>query len=52
MISTPALTYLGKLDWPTTVLMVGVQAVWAVGLLIIGRLAWRQAVKVVTIHGG
>jgi ABC-2 type transport system permease protein len=52
MISTPALTYLGKLDGPTTLLMVGVQAAWAVGLILLGRLAWRQAVKVVTIHGG
>jgi ABC-2 type transport system permease protein len=52
MISTPALIYLGKLDAPTTALMIGVQAVWAVGLIVAGRLAWSRAVRVVTIHGG
>jgi ABC-2 type transport system permease protein len=52
MISTPALIYLGKFDGPTTVVMLGVQVVWAVGLLLLGRLAFRQAVKAVTIHGG
>ncbi len=52
MISTPALVYLGKLDAPSTAVAIGVQIVWAVGLLILGRLAFRQAVKVVTIHGG
>jgi ABC-2 type transport system permease protein len=52
MISTPALVYLGKLDAPSTAVAIGVQVVWAVGLLFLGRLAFRQAVKVVTIHGG
>ena len=52
MISTPALIYLDKFDGPTTALMIGIQAAWAVGLLVLGRLAFRQAVKVVTIHGG
>jgi ABC-2 type transport system permease protein len=52
MISTPALTYLGKLDGPTTLFMIGVQAVWAIGLAITGRLLWRRAVRAVTINGG
>jgi ABC-2 type transport system permease protein len=52
MISTPALTYLGKMDAPTTALMLGVQAVWAIGLILLGRLAWRGAVRAVTINGG
>jgi ABC-2 type transport system permease protein len=52
MISTPALVYLGKFDGPTTALMMGVQALWAIGLIMIGRLAWSRAVRVVTIHGG
>jgi len=52
MISTPALTYLGKLDGPTTALMLAVQAGWALGLIVLGRLAWRRAVRVVTINGG
>ena len=52
MISTPALTYLGRLDAPTTALMIGLQAAWAIGLILLGRLAWRGAVKAVTINGG
>jgi ABC-2 type transport system permease protein len=52
MISTPALTYLGKLDGPTTALMLAVQAGWAIGLIVLGRLAWRRAQRVVTINGG
>lgn len=52
LISTPALTYLGKLDGPTTALMLVVQAGWAVGLMVLGRLAWRRAVRAVTINGG
>ena len=52
MISTPALTYLGMTDGPTTALMIGIQAVWAIGLIFMGRLAWRSAVKAVTINGG
>jgi ABC-2 type transport system permease protein len=52
LVSTPALTYLGKMDGPTTALMLGIQAVWAFGLLLFGRLLWRGAVKAVTINGG
>jgi len=52
MISTPALIYLGKLDAAGTALALLVQLVWAVGLILAGRLAWSRAVRVVTIHGG
>lgn len=52
MISTPALTYLGEMDAPTTTFMIVSQAVWAFGLLLFGRLLWRSAVKAVTINGG
>jgi ABC-2 type transport system permease protein len=52
MVSTPALTYLGMTDMPTTLLMIGIQAVWAVGLLLLGRLIWRGASRAVTINGG
>jgi ABC-2 type transport system permease protein len=52
MISTPALIYLGKLDGPTTAVMLLVQLVWAVGLILLGRMVWRRAVRVVTIQGG
>jgi ABC-2 type transport system permease protein len=52
MISTPALTYLGMMDLSTTLIMLGVQAAWAVGLILLGRLVWRSASKAVTINGG
>jgi len=52
MVSTPALVYLGMMDGPTTALMLGVQAFWAIGLILLGRLVWRSAQRVVTINGG
>jgi ABC-type uncharacterized transport system permease subunit len=32
--------------------MLGVQAFWAIGLILLGRLVWRSAQRVVTINGG
>jgi ABC-2 type transport system permease protein len=53
LVSTPALTYLGnKMSASTTILMIGVQAVWVLALLLLGRAMWRGAIKAVTIHGG
>jgi ABC-2 type transport system permease protein len=52
MVSTPALVYLGMMDGPTTALMLGVQAFWAIGLILLGRLVWRSAQRAVTINGG
>jgi ABC-2 type transport system permease protein len=52
LISTPALTYLGLMDGPTTALMIITQLAWAVALLLVGRVLWRSAVKAVTINGG
>ncbi len=52
LISTPALTYLGKLDVATNLVLIGIQAAWAVGLILLGRLAWHSASRVVTINGG
>jgi hypothetical protein len=40
------------MDMPTTILMIGMQALWAVGLILLGRLVWRSASKAVTINGG
>jgi ABC-type uncharacterized transport system permease subunit len=40
------------MDAPTTALMLGVQAFWAIGLILLGRLVWRGAQRVVTINGG
>jgi ABC-2 type transport system permease protein len=52
LISTPALTYLGKMDGITTATMLAIQAGWAIGLLMLGRLTWRRASRAVTINGG
>jgi ABC-2 type transport system permease protein len=52
LVSTPAITYLGMMDMPTTAVLIATQAAWAVGLLLLGRLAWRGASRAVTIHGG
>ena len=52
LISTPALTYLGKMDVPTNSILIAIQAAWAVGLLMLGRLTWRRASRAVTINGG
>jgi len=51
-VSTPALIYLGKVDGTAMLAMVAVQAAWAVGLIVLGRLIFRRAVRAVTIHGG
>jgi ABC-2 type transport system permease protein len=52
LVSTPALTYLGQIDGSSTALLIGVQAFWAVALLLLGRAIWGRAVTAVTIHGG
>jgi ABC-2 type transport system permease protein len=52
LVSTPALTYLGRMDGPTTAVMIAIQAGWAAVLILFGRLLWRSAVKAVTINGG
>jgi ABC-2 type transport system permease protein len=48
IVSTPALVYLGRAG----VTAILVQAAWGLGLLLVGRLAWRGAVKQLTVHGG
>lgn len=50
--STPALIYLGRASGPAAVGLIAAQAAWAVGLIVAGRLAWRGAVRQLTVHGG
>jgi ABC-2 type transport system permease protein len=52
LVSTPALTYLGKGTASAALPMIGIQAIWAVALLLVGRRIWGSAVKAVTVHGG
>jgi ABC-2 type transport system permease protein len=50
--STPALIFVGRLAGLDAVRLVAVQAGWAVLLWLLGRWAFRSAVRQVTVHGG
>jgi ABC-2 type transport system permease protein len=50
--STPALLYLGRVEGAAAFGLLGVQALWVVGLWWCGRLAWRGASRQLTVHGG
>ncbi|BCJ66324.1 ABC transporter permease [Polymorphospora rubra] len=50
--STPALIYTGKATGTGALLLIGYQFLWAAGLWILARLAWRTAVRQLTVHGG
>ncbi len=49
---TPLQIYLGKLDHPTTLRMLGIQWFWVVALLVLAHLWWSRASEKITIHGG
>lgn len=50
--TTPASIYLGRVDTAGALGLIAAEAAWAVGLLVIARLIWRQLIKKVTVHGG
>jgi ABC-2 type transport system permease protein len=50
--TTPASIYLGRVDTAGALGLIGIEAAWALGLWVIGRLIWNQLVKKVTVHGG
>jgi viologen exporter family transport system permease protein len=52
MMSTPGLVYIDAVDWEHALQLVGVQFGWFVLLWIGARLAWRSAVRQLTVHGG
>jgi ABC-2 type transport system permease protein len=49
---TPLRIYLGKLEGAAAVEALGVQAFWAVALLILGSRFWHLMARKITIHGG
>ncbi|MDG4772020.1 ABC-2 family transporter protein [Solwaraspora sp. WMMD792] len=52
MTFTPATIYLGQATGSDAWLLIGIQAVWTVALWWGARLAWRSAVRQLTVHGG
>jgi ABC-2 type transport system permease protein len=50
--STPALIYLGRAAGADALRLIAVQVLWAVALWFAARLAWRFAVRKLTVHGG
>ncbi|MEH1123271.1 ABC transporter permease [Micromonospora sp. CPCC 206061] len=50
--SVPALIYLGHVRGAAALGLVGLQLAWAVVLWYAARLAWRGAVRKLTVHGG
>ncbi|HEU5111434.1 MAG TPA: ABC-2 family transporter protein [Micromonosporaceae bacterium] len=49
---TPAMIYLGHAAGAEAALLIGVQVIWVAVLWFGGRLAWRGAVRQLTVHGG
>lgn len=52
MTFTPAVIYLGQATGADAWRLIGIQAVWTVALWWGARLAWRSAVRQLTVHGG
>lgn len=52
MSSTPGLILIGDATGWYAVRLVAVQLTWAVALWLVARLAWRGALRQLTIHGG
>jgi ABC-2 type transport system permease protein len=52
MVSTPLSIYIGRLDGAAALQAVGVQALWAAALLLLGRWAWSRAQGKLIVQGG
>jgi ABC-2 type transport system permease protein len=52
LASTPGLIYIGQSTGADALRLIVVQAAWAVGLWVLGRVLFNRAVRQVTIHGG
>jgi ABC-2 type transport system permease protein len=51
-VSTPALLFLGRASGTDAVVLLAVQLFWIAVLWLAGRLAWRAALRRLTVHGG
>ncbi|WP_063746777.1 ABC transporter permease [Catenuloplanes japonicus] len=52
VVSTPALIYVGAVSGFHAVQLILVQVLWTVALWFAARLAWRFAIRRLTVHGG
>ncbi|MDP9799820.1 ABC-2 type transport system permease protein [Catenuloplanes nepalensis] len=52
VVSTPALIYVGAASGTTAVRLIAVQVLWTAVLWFGARLAWRFAIRRLTVHGG
>jgi ABC-2 type transport system permease protein len=52
IVHIPAQIYLGRAAGPEALRLIGVQILWAVLLILAGRLLWRWAIRQITIEGG
>lgn len=50
--TTPSNIYLGRVATTEALGLIALEALWCAVLLILGRVLWSRAVKVVTVHGG
>lgn len=50
--SVPAMIYLGRVSGGDAVRLIGLQLFWAVVMWMGARLAWRGALRQLTVHGG
>jgi ABC-2 type transport system permease protein len=52
LVNIPLSIYIGRLDEAQTAQALGLQAAWAAGLLLLGRLIWGRAYRRLTVQGG
>jgi ABC-type uncharacterized transport system permease subunit len=52
LVSVPLSIYIGRLEGVQAVRALGLQAAWAAGLLLLGRMMWRKAHHKLVVQGG
>ncbi len=52
LVGIPLSIYIGRLDGAQAAQALGLQAVWAAALLLLGRLIWSRAYRKLTVQGG
>lgn len=52
LVGIPVSIYIGRFSIPEAVQQLGLQGLWAVGLYILGRFAWKRAYTRLAVQGG
>jgi ABC-2 type transport system permease protein len=52
LVNIPLSIYIGRLEGAQAVQAMGLQAAWAISLMLIGRLLWSRAYRKLTVQGG